>query len=985
MYQKFYSLTRNDRIADGLNTEISPRMTLVRRPGFSVYNSQSFSNLQEFYAFKPFQASIGEQVYVIADTTTNVYNATGPSTKTSLFTKLTTAKSRFKGVENTLFWGDGTSIEKWSWFPAWAAATAYSAGTCVLDNNNAIQQVLGYGGYIASTSVTSDVATINVGSGNSLPSVGDLVAFSGLTAQTGLNSAIVPVLSVGGSSFTISYNTSNYSLTTDTGVYYVAARSGTSGSSTPSFSVTLNTVITDGSVAWISRGSSVQNMGIAAPTSAPTVSAVTLSAEPSWSATTYYWPTPLILDSNGNIQLLTTPGTTNSSVPSWNTSGTTTDGTAVWTYQGSGTRSTNTAYANGQFICVTWTFTYYSYEVVGKPPHLVKVPHTGSYSCFFECTTAGTSSSIATNSVGWNASLGSSVNDGTVVWTNVGYEITRTSSTTASPTNSYSGNTNGNVSNSVAVTTTTEIQDSNNNGQVPTVAGISGSTQPTWPTTNGAYTSETGGLTWKCQGVLGAANTGNWFYAFSYVNLATGDESTASSLSNPLLLPANSGVVISGAGSADTQVTAINIYRSVQTTTTANAPAGGPYFLTQIAAPANGASWSYTDSSPDPGNSGSLLNVLLTAAGYAASNGIITNFNDPPPTGLTNLEFHAGRLWGTVGNIGYYSTGPDVTVGNGNTSWDAENFFEVPGTIYRQWATTNGMYWFTNDGLWIITGLGTSSNPFQEPQLVDPNISISSYDWFSTNGSQANIFTNDGSFLLIDPQNGTSNLGFPIQSQISTLFPSTSSLYVTWYGNGLDQKGFISSAGTFINYMTVPPPETSYLWNSPAVLANSTSSVAMQSVETSPGLFNLLVGPSSSGPILKRDTTVFTDNGTSYDAYATFGNIVLAHHGQMAGVAFIGLDAIRIGELPNAPVLSVLLDEIVGQETTPYFTAIPNPVNDPPNLPASNTLYNLRYWLVNTQQPCFCRHMLIKFDFSTDTVQNELLAYTIYGTSIVEE
>lgn len=980
LYQKFYSASRNDKIVAGLNAEISPRMTLVRRPGHSVYNSQNFSNLQEFFSFKPFEPGVGEQVIVIADTTTNVYNATGPSTKTSLFSKSTTAKSRFKGVENTLFWGDGVSLEKWSWFVPWAATTTYSKGTCVLDSSNNIQQSIGYALAISSTALSpSDVLTVNY-AGAGTVTVGEQITLYGLTTKTLLNGVVVTVASQSSGTFTATgFTGSSYSTTSDTGVAYDPLRSGVSGGSTPSFSGTIGTAVIDGTTAWLCKGSSVQNFGIAAPTVAPTCVNVAITPANQWAANTYYWPSPLILDSNNNIQQLTTSGTTGGSVPAWaNTVGaTTTDGSAVWTCLGAAVRNTGTAYSVGAIVEVTWSFSYqYDCGNTGPPNYApILCWKTLTYTAFFQCTTSGTTSAASASTI-WNtpapAYPGSTVMDGTVVWTNVGSEVTRTNAATSSP---VIGTSAGNVSNSVVVSTNTSIVDSNSNLETCVFAGISAGSAPTWSKVLGTVITESGGLQWKESGPSGAANTAAWVYAYSWANSSTGDESTASPLSTPIVLAANSAISVSGPGSTDTQVDTVKIYRSVLGQAT-------PFFLAEIAAPLGGQSWQFTDTTPDPPNPGATLDVLITAAGYAVVNGVVTNFNDPPPAGLTNLEFHAGRMWGTVGNIVYFSTGPDVTVGNGTTAWDVLNFFEVPGTVFRLWPTTVGLYIFTNDGLWIITGLGTSTSPFSTAQLVDPDISIASYDAFTTNGAQANIYTTDRSFLLIDAQNGTSNVGFPVQTDLVTSY-NPASVYVTWYSNGLDQKGFITNgSNSWLNYMPTPPPETGYLWNPPATVVSSPGIVAVQSIETSPGLFNLLLGPSTSGPILKRDTSVFTDNASSYNSFTIIGSVVLAHHGQMAGVAFIGLDAIRTGTQPG---VSVLFDEFQGMAGSPSFTAITSPVNDPPNFPASATIFNSRYWVIQSGTVCYCRHMQLEFSFGTDTVQNELLSFTIYGTSITEE
>jgi hypothetical protein len=1009
LYAKFYGATRNDKIAAGSNTEVSPRMTLCRRPGCPVWSSASFTDVTGFYSFNPFETGAGEQVYVIVDEATATYVAT-TSTKTLLYTKSAGAgKTRFKGEGNTLYMGNGVQTLKWSWFPAWAASTSYQPDQSILDSNNNIQLSLGYGVRITSTSVSSDIATINY-TGTGVINQGDTVSLYGLTVASGLNDTTQIVLGAGSGFFTVSYSTSNYSTTADTGAAVDATQgNGTSGSSTPSFSGTIDSLVVDGTNVWVSQGNSVQNLGIVAPTTSPTVQNTLIPAPSSWAASTYYWPNPYIVDSNTStgpwIWQLTTSGTTNSSVPSGLTSGTpipqysggsqsaspttVTDGTAVWTCNSLAARQTSTKYSAGQVILVSYTFVYYTYQFVqndGGGGQLIKTAHNVTYMGFFQSKNSGTTSSSANSSLSWTSGLNTTVSDGSVTWVNVGLEVTRTASSTSSPTQGVDSNmVAGNVGDSLLVSTSNQISDSNGNGETVTIAGKSQTTAPTWSTTLGASVDDGTApcLVWKNTGPLGAANTGVWFYAYSWVNLATGDESTASSLSSPILEAAGSGILVSGSGSPDTQVGQINIYRTTQQPV--GSTSGTPFLLTSIPAPANGASWSYLDTTPDPPNSGATLNVEIIAAGYGIVDGVVSNYNDPPPTGLTNLEFYAGRMWGSVGNVIYYSTGPDVTVGNGNTSWNALNFYETPGVVYRLWPTTVGMFVFTDDGLWIIQGLGTSTSPFQEIQPADPSISILSYDAFSQSGTQGIIYTSDSKFYSVDPQNGTSWLGQPVGNDLVAGY-TPSSVYVTYHSHGLDQIGLVTNGSNqWLSYMQVPAPETGYLWNPPATISAGSGGVgAVASIETAPGIHTLLIGPSNSGPILMRDSsyTTFADNETAYEAWAAFGNIVFAHHGQLAGLMHIGADFVRVGSQPQ---VSVLLDEILNQPNTPAWVSVPNPISDPTNLPQSDTLYQLRYWLIETQKPLYCRNALIKFDFGeTDTVQNELLVFTVFGESLVE-
>jgi hypothetical protein len=156
---------------------------------------------------------------------------------------------------------------------------------------------------------------------------------------------------------------------------------------------------------------------------------------------------------------------------------------------------------------------------------------------------------------------------------------------------------------------------------------------------------------------------------------------------------------------------------------------------------------------------------------------------------------------------------------------------------------------------------------------------------------------------------------------------------------------------------------------------------AVQSIETTTGQFSLLVGPGAAGgPILMRNTSVRTDNGATYPSWMTLGNIVLCESGEVAEVAHIALDSIRVGDRPT---VGMLYDEISTTSTIDFdileWTSV-----DPPLLSESQTLYSDRYTTLQDGVCPKCEHCQIKIDWGAQDAADELLSHTLYGAKFGE-
>jgi hypothetical protein len=226
--------------------------------------------------------------------------------------------------------------------------------------------------------------------------------------------------------------------------------------------------------------------------------------------------------------------------------------------------------------------------------------------------------------------------------------------------------------------------------------------------------------------------------------------------------------------------------------------------------------------------------------------------------------------------------------------------------------TSNGLIVFTVSDIYVIQGLGDSSSSFFSTPFLQ-GIGLGNYDGFAVNGAIAYLYTTDNQVLTIDPSSGLSEVGFAIGDQFGpnngtgTFLPST--VRLTWHFQGSQEKALYVSdfSQNWWRLLTTPAPETSgsVTWCPMATISGGFS--AVQSVETSPGVHTLLLGPNSSGPILERSLSVFSDNGSAYNAYSIVGSLVLAQPGQLAYAKLITTDSMAVG----TPItLQVQLDEI---------------------------------------------------------------------------
>src|ERR1700733_10507539 len=258
LYGKFYSASRFDSLIDGLNREMTARLTDARRPGNSVWNNNTFPAANSFYSYKSVQNG-AEVVRVMMDGATAIYDAT-PGQKSTILNKAISfgaGKARFLGVNSELFISDGFDQVKWIYPGPWIADKSFPPGTLINVGSEPGNVQMALGGislplvaYASSGSgITPYVDPQNVP--DQFPNlVGVTVAFSGtgVSYLDGHSYAVASVVSTTLGIFTVTLSESVVAETTITGT--ASTGSGTSGGTQPSFSGTQFVVTGDSGQQW---------------------------------------------------------------------------------------------------------------------------------------------------------------------------------------------------------------------------------------------------------------------------------------------------------------------------------------------------------------------------------------------------------------------------------------------------------------------------------------------------------------------------------------------------------------------------------------------------------------------------------------------------------------------------------------------------------------------------------------------------------------
>jgi hypothetical protein len=900
----------HDALIDGSNVEISPANTLVRRPGFPKYCTATY-NAEVPKGF--FSSILNGSLYKFFNTDQKVY-LFDTTTLTSVYTKTTTAQSFFQQVGNTVFFSDGAANKK------------FTVGT------------------------SSDTSVTNAGitAPTQAPSIPNLNFYDALGATQTVH-AWVPNVSYTNSTGAAQ----NFFLLAPTGeIQWAVIPAGStlqSQSSAPNWSTQFGVfggTTKDGSMVWTNCGTLKTWAALTAFTNSTFVtvsqfnSVSTTNTKATSGSTANNWT---VGSSSVGIGPTTTAANTNTfkitglglSVPA----GATIKGITV-----SVNRAANRANAISD---VTVQLLKAGVGTGSNKAAAGFWPFTTGSNVYTVPTSGGVRQNYGANNDLW----GTTWSVAEVTAANFGVQFVANNASTRTTTGALVFPITVTVTYTVATTDISGtvyaqiITDSNGNLQRVKVAGTSAAAAPTWPTTIGGTVGD-GTITWEC---LGTANQlpclFNRAYAYSF---HAGGVIAHTSTASPLLVVQapiiGTNVPLQSFGSDDTQVDRIDVYRTAD---------GGSTLLYDTSGPNVSSStvWTITDSALD-----SDLNPLII--------GPVAHANDPPTAGMTLLAYHMGRMWGVVGNLLYFSAGPDCINGDGNQAWPPANVFTLDGPINGLAPTSAGLVVETPETRSIVLGGPQTFTFWIQPLLAGRG--LQSPNCLDHDGDQLAMYTSPRQFFGITTD-GEEEFGLDVSDLLAANFNPASS-YVAIHRSGQDQGVFISDGSTKLLRYNLNA-------NSWCPMATPVGGIGpLASIETAIGTRSLL--SAVGGFIVVRDPTVFQDSGSSYTAYGTVGSIVLSQPGDKP----VGLDSIILtsAAVGSAIAVGVLLNNISGS-----FTNIPLSNSDPPKLAgtsfASSTINMNEYqWLgVATPLPNHIKHVQIKITFPTEAAKNEVYSMSL--------
>lgn len=908
---------QNDVLIDGLNMEITPQQTLARRPGYPTFCSQTFGSSEWPLGF--YSCRLSGQLFNFVDTQVAVYTISG-NTLTNIYTKTTTAPSRFQQIGDFLYWSDGTVNVKYG-----VVGISTTKGFAVTNNG------------VATPPNAPTVANLNfhdVSGHNQYPH-----AWSPNYAYAGPSSGV--------NTFWFEDQNGNvqFAFLTNNGI-------GSSANNAPKWGTAFGSASVDGSMTWYcagsigtwqaSKGSDVYSYSIYDAQALPTLQAHSNGPSYPYDLTdasgVFSWTTDSLYD--GKLR----------SAAAHNNSG----NTNIIKFSGFNFNLPAGAVITGIFVNLLRVGYYENSATDSVVDYTVQLMKGGSLVGSNKALSGKWPSWHITHTAIWQG-YGSSSDLWGTTWgpadinaSNFGFAL---ACTVASHSDSDSQpkldgltiDVYYQVSSISNAYFSSIILDSNGNLQRVKTLGTTGASQPTWATTVGSTTTDNT-MTWECLGsgnVLAALVGWDYAQAFHTTSNHVSTTSPQLSLVAPIVGP---NIPLTGFGSDDPSVDQVQIYRNYD---------GGSLLFYDASEPnvSSTTAWNHIDTAQDTD-----LDVQQI--------GPIADANDPPPAGMTLLAFFQGRNWGANGNNLQFTAGPDCTNGDPNQAWPPANVFQFPETINALIPTASGLLVYGISRLWIVLGGPQTLSFYVQPLMK--NFGVLRPECVVEDGNTVYCYTTNRqlkSFSFTDYE----EVGHAIADKIRTTFdPSLSCLEV--HRNGEDEGLFISDGSANVYRMSI----LGGFW---CPVAQPVGGIGLlKSIETSAGTYTLLAGSNvGSDVILGRSITSFVDRASStYSGYSTFGSMVMSAPGQQP--VSIGNFILESTTAGTAFGLSVLPNEISGS-----FTAIPFTTNDPPNLPASSTIRMRRHdWnAVQSMLPNWIKHMQVQVTMPSENAKNELLGLAI--------
>jgi len=961
-----------DAINSGKNMEITNLLTLKRRPGYISYNSNNISGIPlAFYSFKP--SSFPGQVFPVTDTSSRVlYTPPGATAPSTLISKTTTQQTNFAGIGPYLYMGNPQFSKKW-------------------DGPSGAQGVTNWGIAVTSLNNVNGPNAVQTGANDGM---GTWVNPGNITAQDGAFATNSVVGSAGSTVSTpgnLEGTNCGFSIPSTnqiTGIQVAVKGKASLGAA----SYRPTAFATAGSQPYASPANAYDN-NLSTSSSGAADSSIATAGE-TWTTfpAAIGTPTSVTLNVNSSVQI----GGGGSVLSQLSYS---LDGGATF----------------GGFYGVTSSRAQQTDSVslpVNQDLTQVQVRGTCSWSGGIGAFAAQSVFEIWIDAPTASSSAGSQVS----------VQLLKSSSIiglarTASPSVTNSFMTFGGPADLWGATWTPNDINQTNFGAAIVASVINAAQTVTFSIDFVQITIYgLGGPTVALTTGTLVAQTG-YQYQLCYGNSNSGHVSSPTPPSSNVI-PSTQGVLVGLFASTDAQVNQIRLFRTTDGggqpyfelptspypnigwtfTSVANASAGSTVY-TGMPNGASGFSSSVGQTFTVAGfstgaNNGtfactavSATTLTLTNAGGVAETHAATGtlqavdnapdntlqiknicplptFNDPPPAGLVDPVWFAGRLWGHVGNVLYFSSGPDITLGNGPEAWFPVYQFALPTTIIRKFPIPNGLLVVTVDDIFAVRGLDTPSFTVNEFMR---DIGMRSWNAGDSDGSNVYIYTTDRQMLLLNA-NGLQSISSSISDVIANVDPSAA--YVSTFRYTARNTLLFLGDGTTNIY---PYNLNQQAWC--PVQIPSAGAQALGSIETQPGIYNFLIGkPSPNQTIAQRSMSTYTDEGSTYACNVVFGPIPFADALTLAQLRDIVVST-AAGQSPVS--VSVLANEITGN-----FQSLQVSSTEPPELSAtpSQSFTSNRYSWMTTPLPEYVNFIEMQFSWPAASTADELYLWAIGGS-----